>query len=92
MPARIHVLYFDSTVCHADVFERDTEVTVAPHGGGGTDFAPVFEHMVQHSIDPVAVVFLTDLCCNSFGNEPACPVLWVTTRPGTAPFGEIVEM
>jgi predicted metal-dependent peptidase len=92
MPTRIHVLYFDSAVCHADVFEQDNELTVAPHGGGGTDFAPVFEYMVEHGVDPVAVVFLTDLCCNSFGNEPACPVLWVTTHPGTAPFGEIVEM
>ena len=48
--------------------------------------------MLHHNITPVAVVFLTDLCCDSFGDPPDCPVLWVTTERGTAPFGEIVEM
>lgn len=91
-PTAIHVIYFDSDVCHYDKFEADDEVVVKPHGGGGTDFAPVFHYMLDYGIDPVACVFLTDLCCDSFGHEPSCPVLWVTTTPGKAPFGEVVEM
>lgn len=91
-PTTIHVLYFDSDVCHYDKFTQDDELSIAPHGGGGTDFAPVFQYMLDHDINPVACVFLTDLCCDSFGDEPACPVLWVTTTPGKAPFGEVVEM
>lgn len=92
MPARIHVLYFDSEVSHVESYEQHDDLDIKPHGGGGTDFAPVFEKIIEQGIDPVAIVFLTDLCCHSFGNQPDAPVLWVTTYPGKAPFGEIVEM
>ena len=92
MPERIHVLYFDSEVSHVESYEQHDDLDIKPHGGGGTDFAPVFEKIIELGINPVAVVFLTDLCCNSFGDQPDAPVLWVTTDPGKAPFGEIVEM
>jgi predicted metal-dependent peptidase len=62
------------------------------HGGGGTDFEPIFRYIDSQGIDPVATVVLTDLCCDSFGEAPPYPVLWVTTERGTAPFGEVVEM
>ena len=91
-PACIHVLYFDSTVSHVESYGTDDQLDIKPHGGGGTDFAPVFDKINELDIQPVAVVFLTDLCCSSFGEEPSCPVLWVTTHEGTAPFGEIVSM
>jgi len=65
---------------------------IKPHGGGGTAFSPVFEYIEEHGIEPIAIVFLTDLCCDDFGNEPNCPVLWVSTDEGTAPFGEVVLM
>ena len=91
-PSAIHLIYFDSEVSHYEKFGRDDDLHVEPHGGGGTDFAPVFEFMAERQIEPVAVIFLTDLCCNSFGNQPDCPVLWVSTDDGTAPFGEVVVM
>lgn len=91
-PACIHVLYFDSTVSHVESYGTDDQLDIKPHGGGGTDFAPVFDKINELDIQPVAIVFLTDLCCSSFGDEPSCPVLWVTTDEGTAPFGEIVSM
>jgi predicted metal-dependent peptidase len=92
MPERIHVLYFDSEVSHVESYEQHDELDIKPHGGGGTDFAPVFDKIIELGINPIAIVFLTDLCCNSFGNQPDAPVLWVTTDPGNAPFGEVVEM
>ena len=92
MPTCIHVLYFDSSVSHVESYEQHDELDIKPHGGGGTNFAPVFESIIEHGFNPVAIVFLTDLCCNSFGDQPDAPVLWVTTYPGTAPFGEVVEM
>jgi hypothetical protein len=52
----------------------------------------VFTKIIELGINPIAIVFLTDLCCNSFGDQPDAPVLWVTTDPGKAPFGEVVEM
>ena len=92
LPERIHVLYFDSEVSHVESYEAHDSLDIKPHGGGGTDFAPVFESIIEHGFNPVAIVFLTDLCCNSFGEQPDAPVLWVTTDPGKAPFGEVVLM
>ncbi len=93
-PSAIHVVYFDNEVSHYDKFTRDDEVHITPHGGGGTAFSPVFEYLEKHNIEPVACVFLTDLYCSDFGNEPAYPTLWVTTDSNStdAPFGEVVVM
>lgn len=92
IPERIHVIYFDSEVSHVESYEQHDELDIRPHGGGGTAFSPVFEKIIELNINPVAIVFLTDLQCGDFGNQPDAPVLWVTTCPGQAPFGEVVEM
>ena len=89
-PKVVHVLYFDSCVSHYDKYEQDDTLDIRPHGGGGTAFSPVFRYMQDNDINPVACVFLTDLCCDDFGDAPDYPVLWVSTDEGVAPFGEIV--
>lgn len=91
-PTKVHVIYFDSEVCHYDEFEQDDEPVVKPHGGGGTAFSPVFRYMIEHGIEPVACIFLTDLCCDDFGDAPDFPVLWVSTYADKVPFGEVVIM
>ena len=93
-PEKIHVIYFDHEVCHADEFDRDTEPTFKPHGGGGTAFSPVFKYMQEKNINPVACIFLTDLCCSDYGDMPDYPVLWVSTyeKADTPPFGEVTLM
>ena len=93
-PSCIHVVYFDSEVCHYEKFTRDDELHIEPHGGGGTAFSPVFAYIEEHGIDPIACVFLTDLYCDDYGDEPSFPVLWVATDKDKtdAPFGEVVVM
>lgn len=91
-PATIHVVYFDSKVCHYDAFSRDDSLFIKAHGGGGTAFSPVFEFIDEKSIDPVATVFLTDLHCGDFGTPPAHPVLWVSYGADKAPWGDVVMM
>lgn len=91
-PTKLHVLYFDTSVCHHDEFEPDDMVEMHPKGGGGTRFSPVFDYIDSQDIDPVAVVFLTDLLCSDFGDEPDYPVLWVTTYSEDAPFGEVTKL
>lgn len=90
-PRKLHVIYFDSVVSHADVYEPGDVLDIKPHGGGGTAFSPVFQYMVDNEIDPVACVFLTDLYCSDFGPEPDYPVLWVSDGADRAPFGEVVK-
>jgi len=91
-PTKVHVIYFDSEVSHYDEFGQEDEPVVKPHGGGGTAFSPVFKYMMEHGIEPVACIFLTDLCCDDFGDAPDYPVLWVSTHDDKAPFGEVVMM
>ena len=90
-PTKMHIIYFDSEVCHYDCFE-DEEPVIKPHGGGGTAFSPIFKFIEEKGIDPVACVVLTDLYCDDFGNEPHYPVLWVSTHRDKAPWGEVVMM
>lgn len=92
-PKKIHVVYFDSSVCHYESYEQHDELDIKPHGGGGTRFSPVFRYIDQHDIQPVAIVFLTDLYCSDFGPAPSAPVLWVSTSDERdVPFGEVVKM
>jgi len=91
-PEVIHVVYFDSKVCHYDTFNQDEELHMEAHGGGGTAFSPIFKHVEDEGIEPVACVVLTDLYCNDFGEAPAYPVLWVTYGSDEAPWGEVVKM
>jgi predicted metal-dependent peptidase len=91
-PRAIHVVYFDSKVCHYDKFDQQEDPFIKPHGGGGTAFSPVMRYIEEHEITPVACVFLTDLCCSDFGPQPDYPVLWVSTHSDKAPWGEVVMM
>lgn len=90
-PTKLHVVYFDSEVAHAEVYVPGDTLNIRPHGGGGTAFSPVFRYAEQHGIEPVACVFLTDLYCSDFGPEPDYPVLWVSDGADKAPFGEVIQ-
>jgi predicted metal-dependent peptidase len=80
----------------------DTEISVqvveaaeelAPKGGGGTMFSPVFEWVNENRPHTKGVVYVTDGYCSDFGEEPTYPVLWVLTAENggfTPPFGEVV--
>ena len=91
-PSKLHIIFFSHEVCAYDLIERDGDFEFNPRGGGGTAFSPCFKYMQDNDINPVACIFLTDLCCDDFGNQPDYPVLWVSTENGTAPFGEVVLM
>lgn len=91
-PARVHVVYFDSDVCHYEQYGQDDMLNIQPHGGGGTAFSPVFRYIDKLNVEPVACVFLTDLECSDFGSEPGYPVLWVSNGSNKAPWGEVVMM
>jgi len=91
-PEKLHFIFFSHEVCAHDTIGRDDDFVFNARGGGGTAFSPVFQHIEQEGLDPVGIVFLTDLYCDDFGDAPDCPVLWVTTGREEAPFGEIVCM
>ena len=41
-PSRVHVLYFDTEVQKAEVYQAGQPIALIPVGGGGTNFAPCF--------------------------------------------------
>jgi len=91
-PEAIHVVYCDAAVQSTQEFTASESVRLEPRGGGGTDFRPVFDWVTKNDIAPVCLIYLTDLCCDSFPEPPEYPVLWVTDSRRTAPFGETVQI
>ena len=91
-PEQIDVIYFDTVVCHHEVFLPEDTVVLNPRGGGGTRFSPIFAFGEDMPEPPVCCVVLTDLESDDFGPPPPFPVLWVTTDRDYAPFGEVVKM
>ena len=91
-PAMTHVLYFDSKISHAESYGPYDSLDIKPHGGGGTAFSPIFEHIRVNDLQPIACVVLTDLYANDFGPVPAYPVLWASNGRVEAPFGAIISM
>jgi hypothetical protein len=77
-PEAIHVAYCDAAVQSIQQFGPAEPVPFEPKGGGGTDFRPAFEWVAENDFAPICLIYLTDLCCDSFPETPEYPVLWVT--------------
>lgn len=97
-PSSVDVIYFDSRVCFTESFTEDDEFSIKPKGGGGTAFSPIFEHILEMPVPPIACVVLTDLCCDDYGPAPEYPVLWACLDnvsdhyKDAVPFGEVLEV
>jgi predicted metal-dependent peptidase len=97
-PERIHVIMCDSTVQSAVTYEPDEMPDIFKalssqlRGGGGTDFRPVFRWVEDNGIDPVAMIYLTDMEGYFPSEPPTYPVLWAKTTDHKAPFGEEVRV
>ena len=91
-PEAIHVVYCDAAVQSAQEFRASEPVQLEPKGGGGTDFCPVFEWVTEKDLAPACLIYLTDLCCDSYPEAPEYPVLWVTDSRRTARFGDTVRI
>lgn len=94
-PAFVEVVYCDYRVTHVERFERDDMLKLHPKGGGGTRFAPVFEHLAQTGENYCGMIFFTDMegdldeC-----DEPSFPVIWadIGRSHPDEPFGVRVEV
>jgi predicted metal-dependent peptidase len=91
-PEAIYVVYCDAAVQSVQEFGSSEPVRLEPKGGGGTDFRPAFEWVESNGITPACLIYLTDLCCDSYPEPPQYPVLWVTDSRRIAPFAETVRI
>lgn len=88
------VLYCDTRIGNVEEFStEDLPLTLHPKGGGGTDFRPPFRYVEETNLTPSCLIYLTDMGGKFPTEEPAYPVLWVSSQKDeTAPFGEVVEL
>lgn len=94
-PAFVEIVYCDSEVTHVERFERDDPLLLHPKGGGGTRFAPVFEHFAQTGEQYCGMIYFSDMMgyleeCE----EPEFPVIWadIGRDHPAPPFGVRVEV
>ncbi len=84
--AKVHNVH-ELPSCH-DLYTSRPEM----HGGGGTDFRPVFEEIAERGIVPTVLVFFTDGYGVFPDEAPNYPVIWIMTTGEVAPFGETVKV
>lgn len=93
-PISLHVIYCDSNINRVDDIDMQDIDTfkLDSLGGGGTDFRPPFAYIERENIEPVGLIYLTDLYGSFLKNEPEYPVLWVSISKLTAPYGDTINI
>jgi predicted metal-dependent peptidase len=94
-PERVVLIYCDAAIQSAtEMVADDFDAKLTIKGGGGTKFGPVFTHVEKEGIEPVALIYLTDLDNSDRVTEPGYPVLWCTPEyvSKQAPFGRTVRI
>jgi predicted metal-dependent peptidase len=61
-------------------------------GGGGTSFVPAFEWVEEEGVDPMALIYFTDMMGTFPDQPPPYNVIWCATTDIDAPWGEVVRI
>jgi predicted metal-dependent peptidase len=95
----LHIVYCDTKAYYGgEVRQEDLPLNLKAVGFGGTDFQPPFKMVDEMGINPACLIYLTDMQCSSFPEEPGYPVLWAVydvygkEEDWIAPFGEVVDV
>ena len=89
----IELIECDATIQNIQRLTPQEPLEPSLKGGGGTNFTPVFDHVMQMNEDFKFLIYFTD-GKGSFPNyEPNIDVLWVVPKvEGEFPFGEVLEL
>lgn len=91
-PLKMVNIYCDAEVAHVDEFDQTEELYFEGHGGGGTDFRPVFDYVEEEDLRPACLIYLTDGYGSFPDDPPPYPVLWVMTTDVQPPWGDYVRI
>lgn len=90
---KVRVFSFDTKVYNDQVFTSENLDEIGeyvPVGGGGTDFACIFDYLKQEAIMPVRLIVFTDMYCYNWGDPDYCDTTWIgfgNCKDITPPFG-----
>mgnify|MGYP003423361792 FL=1 len=62
------------------------------HGGGGTDFRPVFDWVERQGISPDLLLYFTDAKGDFPRIEPPYPVIWLVKGKMPVPWGQRIQL
>ncbi len=92
------VVHCDAAVKHVETWTPERPPPTGEgfriHGGGGTDFRPVFDYVRDELEPPDCLVYLTDGYGDAPNRPAPYPTLWVLTADGRAPasWGEVARL
>ncbi len=91
-PKEVVVAYFDTEVSFSEEFTGpDYDITLTPHGGGGTDFRTGAAWVEENHSDAMLCAWLTDMY-GPFAADSTVETLWVSqTKTVNAPYGTLIE-
>jgi predicted metal-dependent peptidase len=93
-PEQVHIVWCDAKVHKVDTVDDAMEIdALKPHGGGGTDFRPVFEWIDNEAGAIDGLIYLTDGLGSFPDQPPSYPVIWGDIY-GSAkfPWGDVVHV
>lgn len=88
------VIEADAAVDHVEIYddannplELEDASQIVFHGGGGTDYGPVFQYVEDNGLDPDFLIYLGDgYASMSYDKQPKYPVMWLITKDGSFDF------
>jgi predicted metal-dependent peptidase len=83
-PAKVHVIYTDTQVQMHETFERDDDVQINYHSGGGTDMCAGIDYIREQGIEPAVFITLTD-GFTDFPDSVDVPTIWCISSNIKAP-------
>jgi predicted metal-dependent peptidase len=96
LPVRITLLACDAKLAEDGpwVFEPWEEFRLprAFQGGGGTDFAPVFDWVREQNLRPDALVYFTDADADFPEHPPTYPVIWLVKGKKPVTWGKRIQL
>ena len=95
-PVRITLFACDSDLAEGApwIFEPWDELRLPRQfaGSGGTAFAPVFDWIARHGVQPDTLVYFTDAEGEFPREAPNYPVLWLVKGKAPVPFGRRIQL
>jgi len=84
----IELIECDAKIQHTQTLYPTEPLEPLLHGGGGTDFRPVFSYMESAGMDWKFLIYFTDGQGSFPSYTPAIETLWVMPEAVDVPFGE----